>query len=112
MCQRDLHNQAFVRWYDHRQAHFNTKRREYVIMAAPATALASCIIQRESGGDPHAVNGQYEGIAQWSPSSWAGGGGLRYASTPLGASYGQQVRVLNYMLAHGQAGQWRPYDGC
>lgn len=80
--------------------------------AAPSSGLASCIIQAESGGDTQATNGQYSGIAQWSPSSWAGGGGTAYASSPTGATYSQQVQVLNNMLADGQSGQWTPYDPC
>jgi hypothetical protein len=80
--------------------------------AAPSSGLASCIISRESGGNTQATNGQYSGIAQWSPSSWAGGGGTAYASSPTGATYAQQVQVLNNMLANGQASQWTPYDGC
>lgn len=78
----------------------------------PAGGLASCIISRESGGNPSASNGQYTGIAQWSPSSWAGGGGTKYAPSPTAATYSQQLAVLNSMLASGQSSQWTPYDGC
>ena len=85
--------------------------RVATVTAVPESALAACIISRESGGNPEAVNGQYEGIAQWSPTSWAGGGGTRYSSTPLGATYAEQVAVLNSMLP-AQAGQWTPYDSC
>lgn len=77
-----------------------------------SSGLAACIISHESGGDTQATNGQYTGIAQWSPSSWAGGGGTKYAASPTSATYGQQVAVLNSMLANGQSGQWTPYDGC
>lgn len=85
--------------------------RKQAALAVPESALARCIIERESGGNPQAVNGQYEGIAQWSPSSWIGGGGGRFAPTPLGATYAEQVIILNDMLP-AQAGQWTPYDGC
>ncbi len=75
-------------------------------------SLEACIIQHESGGNPQAVNGQYEGIGQWSPESWSSNGGTRYASTPLGASYAQQEAVLR---GEGEAGMIREqaqYDGC
>ncbi len=76
------------------------------------SSLEACIISHESGGDPNAVNGQYEGIGQWSPTSWRINGGTRYSSTPLGASYSQQEAVLR---GEGEAGMIREqgvYDGC
>ena len=76
------------------------------------SSLEACIIQHESGGNPTAVNGQYTGIAQWSPAAWAEDGGTRFASSPLGASYSQQELVLREALAAGKSEQWRPYDGC
>ncbi len=74
--------------------------------------LEACIISHESSGDPNAVNGQYEGIGQWSPESWASNGGHRYSSTPLGASYSEQEIILR---GEGEAGMRREqaqYDGC
>lgn len=103
-----------IRAMDHRvwsrERAANAARKE-AALAVPESSLAVCIISRESGGNPQAVNGQYEGIAQWSPTSWIGGGGGRFASTPLGATYSEQVQILNSMLP-AQAGQWEPYDGC
>lgn len=77
-----------------------------------ATGQAACIVSRESGGNPQAVNGQYKGIAQWSPEAWARMGGTRYAPTPLGASYQEQLNVLGSGLAKYGSGDWSPYDGC
>jgi hypothetical protein len=79
---------------------------------SPSSGLAACIIQRESGGNTQATNGQYGGIAQWSPDAWRRHGGTQYAPTPQGASYSQQVSVLTHALANGRASEWRPYDGC
>jgi hypothetical protein len=83
------------------------------VMATSSTSsLAQCIIRVESGGNTQARNGQYTGIAQWSPTIWARDGGLRYASSPTGASFEEQVAVLNYGLAHHGCGDWCPYDPC
>jgi hypothetical protein len=76
------------------------------------SALEACIIREESGGDPTAVNGQYEGIGQWSPSSWDQWSQGRYGNTPLDASYVEQEKVLR---SEGEAGMIREqgvYDGC
>lgn len=81
---------------------------------APAQldALAQCVEDHESGGDPGAVNGQYEGIGQWSPDAWAAMGGLQYASSPLGASKAQQEAVLGSESDATLADQQGQYDGC
>lgn len=76
------------------------------------TGVAGCIVDHESGGYPGAVNGQYHGIAQWSPEAWARMGGLKYASDPLGATYDEQLTVLNYGLVHYGCNDWCPFDGC
>lgn len=90
--------------------HANWVRRHPPV-TRPESELAVCIIYRESRGDPEADNGSHFGVAQWTISSWLGGGGGRYASTPLEATYSQQVTVLNDMLP-AQADQWTPWDGC
>ena len=74
--------------------------------------LAGCIIQHESGGDPQATNGQYEGLGQWSPAAWAQDGGTQYAPSPLGASAAQQEAVLSSEGAGGMQQQQGQYDGC
>lgn len=76
------------------------------------TGVAACIVSRESGGNPQAVNGQYHGIAQWDHATWIAHGGGRYASDPLGATEQEQLRVLSYALKHYWTGSWAPYDGC
>jgi hypothetical protein len=76
------------------------------------SGLEACIIERESGGDPEATNGQYEGLGQWSPAAWAEDGGTQYAPTPLGASAAEQEAVLSSEGAAGMEQQQGQYDGC
>lgn len=112
LCQRVSAAQTFVTWYySHRRGLWQARIQAPTLDTVPESSLAACIVQRESTNNPHAVNGQYEGLAQWSPTSWSEGGGTRFAATPLGASYDEQVTILNNMLPS-QAGQWTPYDGC
>lgn len=80
--------------------------------AVPASGYAACIIQAESGGNPQAVNGRYMGIGQWEQSRWLSDGGGRYAPTPLGATYSQQVAILNGEGAAGMHQQQGQYDHC
>ncbi len=76
------------------------------------SGLASCIVRHESGGNPLATNGQYHGIAQWSPEAWARHGGRRFAADPHGASYQEQLQVLSNGLARYGCRDWCPFDGC
>lgn len=75
-------------------------------------AHEACIIEHESGGDPHAVSGQYMGIGQWEQSRWESDGGLRYAKTPLEATYAQQEIILRDEGEAGMTEQQGQYDGC
>lgn len=76
------------------------------------STLEACVIQHESGGDPRAVNGIYEGIGQWEPSRWLSDGGGRYSQTPLGATYAEQERILRGEGEAGMIDQQAQYDGC
>lgn len=76
------------------------------------SGLAQCIITVESHGNPQANNGSHFGIAQWSIEAWTRMKGTQFAPTPLGATYDQQVQVLNYGLAHYGCNDWCPYDPC
>lgn len=80
---------------------------------ATGSGLMGCIISRESGGNPQAVNpsGHY-GIAQWAPSTWIAQGGGKYGPSPLDATAAQQEQILAAALAAGDANAWLPYDGC
>jgi hypothetical protein len=77
-----------------------------------ASGLEACIIQHESGGDPKAVNGIYEGIGQWEHSRWISDGGGRYAESPLGATYAEQEIILRGEGEAGMIEQQGQYDGC
>lgn len=84
-----------------------------VMAASSTTGLAQCIIQNESSGIPTASNPSgHSGLAGWSAYVWARDGGLRYASTPTGASFEEQVAVLNTGLANHGCADWCPFDGC
>lgn len=71
-----------------------------------------CIIHHESRGNPLATNGQYKGIAQWSPEAWARMGGLKFGPTPHHATYHEQVRVLKWGYARYGCQDWCPFDPC
>ncbi len=81
--------------------------------SAPASGLTSCIISRESGGDPSAVNASgHMGEGQWDESTWLADGGGAYGATPLDASASEQQQVIASQVAAGNTGQWTNYDGC
>lgn len=78
-----------------------------------SSGLAQCIINSESGGNPTVVNGSgHMGLGQWAQSTWEAHGGTRYAPTPLGATYQEQVQVINDALRKYGCSDWCPYDGC
>jgi Transglycosylase-like domain len=81
---------------------------------APASSgLTSCIIERESGGDPDVVNSSgHMGEGQWAESTWLADGGGKYGATPLDASGAEQEQVIASQVAAGNTGQWTDYDGC
>jgi hypothetical protein len=74
--------------------------------------LVSCIVSRESGGNPLATNGRYSGLGQWDQRTWIADGGGRYADTPTQASASQQLDVIRQQVAAGNTGQWTNFDGC
>lgn len=68
-----------------------------------AEKVANC----ESGGNIHAVNGQYHGKWQMDPDFWRTYGGLRFASDPLYATEAQQ----DYVAWRGwRARGWEPWQ--
>jgi Transglycosylase-like domain len=76
------------------------------------TALMDCIMKHESTYNPLAQNGQYKGLAQWSPEAWARHGGLKFGPTPHHASYWEQVQVLANGLRVYGCRDWCPFDPC
>lgn len=110
-CQRVPPAHKFVAWFNRTQEHAQYVRLHPPV-AQPANQLVACIIRYESGGDPGAVNGKYEGLGQWDHDAWVRDGGLRYAYSPLGASYSEQVAVLNQEVRDGTTSQQTDYDPC
>jgi hypothetical protein len=78
-------------------------------------AFEACVISRESGGNPRAVNPSSGagGLFQFLPSTWAG---LGYASAYPGGAQTAPVSVQEAAFAklYAEAGTspWAPYDGC
>jgi len=82
---------------------------------AGMAAFETCVISRESGGNPQAVN-PYSGaggLFQFLPSTWAS---LGYASAYPGGAQTAPASVQEDAFAklYAEAGPspWRPYDGC
>ena len=73
--------------------------------------FASCVISRESGGNPQVMNssGHY-GLYQFSASTWQEYGGS--ASDFGDASVAEQNQVFDNALAAGGQSNWSAYDGC
>jgi hypothetical protein len=78
-------------------------------------AFEACVISRESGGNPRAVNPSSGagGLFQFLPSTWAG---LGYARAYPGGAQTAPVSVQEAAFAklYAEAGTspWAPYDGC
>jgi hypothetical protein len=73
--------------------------------------MQSCIISRESGGNPNVTNasGHY-GLYQFSYSTWVGSGG---SGGDFGhASVAEQNRVFANAVAARGYSDWAAYDGC
>jgi resuscitation-promoting factor RpfB len=85
--------------------------------AAPAATYSgggsfqSCVIARESGGNPQAMNasGHY-GLYQFSYATWVAYGGSPAAFGH--ATVAQQNQVFSNTIAAGGQSNWAPYDGC
>lgn len=99
------------------------RHARYHAAAAPAqpahysggSGFQACVIARESGGNPSAVNPSSGagGLYQFLPSTWAS---LGYASSYPGGAQTAPVSVQNAAFAklYAEAGTspWAPYDGC
>jgi resuscitation-promoting factor RpfC len=87
--------------------------------AQPATAayngasgsFQSCVIQRESGGNPAAVNASSGagGLYQFLPSTWHA---LGYSGLPQNAPVSVQNEAFAKEYAQSGTSAWAPYDGC
>ena len=78
---------------------------------AGMSAFEQCVIQRESGGNPRAVNPSSGagGLFQFLPSTWAS---LGFSGLPENASVATQEAAFAKAYALDGVSPWRPYDGC
>jgi soluble lytic murein transglycosylase-like protein len=75
------------------------------------SAFQACVIQRESGGNPAAVNPSSGagGLYQFLPSTWAA---LGHSGLPQNASVAEQNQAFQQEYAQSGGAAWSPYDGC
>jgi hypothetical protein len=75
------------------------------------SAFQACVIQRESGGNPSAVNPSSGagGLYQFLPSTWAA---LGHSGLPENASVAEQNQAFQQEYAQSGTAAWAPYDGC
>jgi resuscitation-promoting factor RpfC len=78
--------------------------------AAPGS-FRSCVIQRESSGNPRAVNPSSGagGLYGFLPSTWHG---LGFSGLPENASVAEQNYAFAREYAQSGTSAWAPYDGC
>jgi len=71
----------------------------------------SCVIQRESGGDPSAVNASSGagGLYGFLPSTWQA---LGHSGLPENASVAEQNAAFAQQYAQSGGSAWSAYDGC
>jgi hypothetical protein len=71
----------------------------------------SCVIQRESGGDPSAVNASSGagGLYGFLPSTWQS---LGHSGLPENASVAEQNAAFAQEYAQSGGSAWSAYDGC
>ncbi len=81
------------------------------VSTAGESSFQSCVIERESGGNPQVMNssGHY-GLYQFSESTWVAYGG---SAADFGdASVAEQNQVFDNAIAAGGESNWSAYDGC
>lgn len=83
----------------------------HVSAPAGAGSYQQCVIRRESGGNPHAVNASSGagGLYQFLPSTWRG---LGYSGSPQDASVATQNQAFQRLYAQAGHSPWSPSDGC
>jgi LysM repeat protein len=74
-------------------------------------SFRSCVIQRESSGNPKAVNPSSGagGLYGFLPSTWHG---LGFSGLPENASVAEQNYAFAKEYAQSGTSAWAPYDGC
>jgi LysM repeat protein len=82
---------------------------------ADFTGFEQCVITRESGGDPRAVNPSSDagGLYQFLPSTWAKlGFAAEYPGGAQTAPVSVQEAAFQKEYAESGTSAWGPYDGC
>jgi LysM repeat protein len=98
-----------------RHARAHTSGSSGGFSTAGMAAFESCVISRESGGNPRAVNPSSGagGLFQFLPSTWAGlGFATGYPGGAQTAPVGVQEAAFAKLYAEAGTSPWRPYDGC
>jgi len=96
---------------------FSTARTYHSTYTAPtgtyhgSGGYESCVISRESGGNPHAVNTSSGagGLYQFLPSTWSS---LGYSGSPQNAPVSVQRQAFQRLYAQAGTSPWSPSDGC
>ena len=75
------------------------------------SAFQACVIQRESGGNPAAVNPSSGagGLYGFLPSTWQA---LGHPGLPENASVAEQNQAFQQQFAQSGTAAWSPFDGC
>lgn len=79
------------------------------------SSFEACVISRESGGNPTAVNptSGAGGLFQFLPSTWAAlGFAASYPGGAQTAPAGVQEAAFSKLYAEAGTSPWAPYDGC
>jgi resuscitation-promoting factor RpfC len=81
------------------------------VRRASPGSFRSCVIQRESSGNPRAVNPSSGagGLYGFLPSTWHG---LGFSGLPENASVAEQNYAFAKEYAQSGTSAWAPYDGC
>jgi len=76
-----------------------------------SSSFQSCVISRESGGNPAAVNpaSGAGGLYQFLPSTWAS---LGFSGLPENAPVSEQNEAFAKLYAQAGSSPWAPSDGC
>lgn len=81
------------------------------VLTAGDGSFQACVITRESGGNPRAVNAASGagGLYQFLPSTWQA---LGHSGLPENASVAEQNQAFAQAYAQDGAQPWAPSDGC
>jgi resuscitation-promoting factor RpfC len=85
--------------------------RRAKLSGATRGSFRNCVIQRESSGNPRAVNPSSGagGLYGFLPSTWHG---LGFSGLPENASVAEQNHAFAKEYAQSGTSAWAPYDGC